>query len=439
MTPTPLTLNFYPIRLRSGAVMIAFFDGANFFANGKMVGHHASTDPLADYCPIAVAPTPSGVPASPIADSDWVSCDDIYNHPSMHFEDVPFMRHADKTHPDVVYLNQALDILRYGQYSGNRTDTDTITINSSHANLDFRKGAPLLTTKFMAPKNVFEETKWMLSGEGNIAPLKANGCNIWNGWANAQGDLGPVYGVQWRHWTDRRLVNKQGPELDSAEIAATLRQMRERGFVCEYENNDIAVMIREIDQVQNVIDALKNNPTDRRMMITGLNPSFTPYGDLSPSENADIGQQALPPCHVLYHFLTSPIPHADRLAIAGQEQATADELDAAGVPAYYLDMNLYQRSADFFLGAPYNRYSSHCMMGFFGHIANMVPRYFDHTTGSTHFYVNHIEQILTQMAQPVGEIPQSTISVTSLENITQATVSVTGYTPGIKLKGAVAI
>lgn len=429
----PLKLNFYPIRLQDGSIITAFFDGADFFADGEVIGH---TD-LAAYHPTPVAQNASGQPDNVDAltvCTQWVDCNDQFNHPSAFFEPLPFMLHADREHPDVIYLEQSLEILRYGHYSHNRTNTDTITINSARAKMDFRKGSPLLTTKFMNPANVFEETKWMLSGESDLAPLHAGGCHIWDEWATKEGKLGPVYGAMWRHWPDRRMVSKDEPDF-----GATIQALQTRGFGIEYDGDDVAVMFREVDQVASILNTLKTNPTCRRMRLTGLNPSFTPYADLTPSENAEIGQQALPPCHVLYHVLTAPIPQHVRRSMAGLPSATKEQLDAAGVPALYLDMNLYQASADFFLGAPYNRKSAFAMMSVFAELSNMVPRFFTHDTGSTHFYVNHIKQILTQMEQPIGAIAQAKVNVTSLDNITSATLDVTGYVPGIKLKGKVAV
>lgn len=429
-----LTLNFYPIRLSTGEYTTAFFDGEDFFVHGKPVNHPQ----LLAFNPNAIAPSASGKPANLDAlakCAKWVYLRaDSKNHPRTRFTPLPFMLHDNPAHHDVIYLNQALDILRRGHYSTNRTGVDAINLNSGRAEFDFRKGAPLPTTKFMSAKNAFSEMKWMLSGESNIFPLQADGCNIWNEWATKLGELGPVYGKMWRHWPDRRAVFKS-----SAQATADIKTLRDRNFATEYENDDIAVLYREVDQVANALRDLVSNPTNRRIRITGLNPSYTPYDDLTPVENAEIGQQALSPCHILYHLLTAPIPHHERAAIAGKPSATAAELDALNIPKLYVDMNLYQGSCDFFLGCPYNRFNAFCMMNALGSLSNTVPRHFVHDTGSTHIYINHIKQILTQMDQPIGAIPTARVHVTSLAEVSNAWVEVKGYKPGIKLQGAVAV
>lgn len=426
----------YPVQ-----AVTAFFDGNDFYAYGEklqcgdsLLGIISTLEPVS---PDADIPALDSLAYVGITEKTQLNGDGTT---------YPFMSHPDLSHPDVVYLYQALDILRKGVTTSNRTSTNSHKSNMYSVTFDVRLGAPTLTTKSVGSLNAFKELRWMLSGDSNNNTLRATGCTIWDEWATEDGDLGPVYGAMWAHWPDRRLIRRDTPDL-----ANVLVKLQDRGFNIEQEGPNGVVVFREINQIDNVINKLRNRPNDRRILVTGLNPSFTPYDDLSPVENARDGQQALPPCHLLYHFMTEPLSRTARLKhyqaglgeqalpVAQLVQLTDKQLDALRVPRYYLDLDMYQRSADFFLGCPYNRNACYQMMLFFAAKANMIPRYFKHDTGDTHFYVDHIEQITLQMTQPIGPRCHGEILNAEQDDITKIGFKMHGYVPGIKISGDVAV
>lgn len=437
-------MRFYPIMQAINSEPtgygVAFYDGERLFCMGEAL------ELGRDVTAICITPTQPSIESS--WDSSEFSASFAWAYLTSETKiqpkgpELPFLSHPDRTHPDVIYLEQALDVLRYGVTTKNRTAVPTHKINGHSATFDFSLGAPLLTTKFVGGANVFREMRWMLAGESNNNVLREMGCTIWDEWATKDGSLGPVYGAMWRHWPDVRVIDRH-----EDDIKTTLDQLKGRGFTITAETDDVIVLSREVDQVANVLHQLKNNPNDRRMLITGLNPSFTPYGDLTPIENAEQGQQALPPCHLLYHFQTTPISLNNRRALYAAKHpehgplklVTAAMMNEAGIPEYYLDLNLVQRSADLFLGVPYNRFAAYSMMSVFCKLTNMQIRNFRHDTGDTHIYCNHIEQILFQMEQPIGPRCTAEIEVESLEKIVEATLTVSGYKPGPKIKGDVAV
>lgn len=242
-----------------------------------------------------------------------------------------------------------LDLMRYvrdhGVEKSDRTGTGTKSIFGYQMRFDLSKGFPLVTTKKCHLKSIIHELLWFIKGESNIAYLKENGVKIWDDWATEDGELGPVYGVQWRNW--------------SAANGET------------------------IDQLTQLINDLKTNPDSRRHIITAWNPAVLPDTSVSPNENAENGKQALPPCHTLFQFYV----------LNGK-----------------LSCQLYQRSADIFLGVPFNiaSYSLFTMM--IAQVCDLELGEFIHTFGDAHLYLNHLEQVDEQLSRQPLSLPTMAIN-----------------------------
>ena len=238
-------------------------------------------------------------------------------------------------------MKQYLDLIRHIQAEGitksDRTGTGTNSIFGHQMRFDLQAGFPLVTTKKIHLKSVIYELLWFLKGDTNINYLQENGVRIWNEWADANGDLGPVYGHQWRNW------NSEG-----------------------------------IDQIQNVIDTLKTNPDSRRMLVSAWNPSVLPNTSVSFAENVANNKAALPPCHAFFQFYV------------------ADNK---------LSCQLYQRSADVFLGVPFNIASYALLTMMVAQVSGFAPGDFIHTLGDAHIYSNHQEQIETQLSRDPKPLP----------------------------------
>lgn len=240
------------------------------------------------------------------------------------------------------YLDLLDHILENGNQKGDRTGTGTISCFGYQMRFDLAKGFPLLTTKKLHLKSIIHELLWLLSGDTNIQYLKDHNVKIWDAWADENGDLGPVYGHQWRNW-----------------------------------NSD------NIDQIKEVIDTIKNNPNSRRMMVSAWNPSVMPDTSVSFTENVANGKAALPPCHAFFQFYVTD----------GK-----------------LSCQLYQRSADTFLGVPFNiaSYSLFTMM--MAQVCNLEVGDFIHTFGDVHLYNDHIEQAQLQITRTPGVLPTMKIN-----------------------------
>ncbi|MBL7828822.1 MAG: thymidylate synthase [Saprospiraceae bacterium] len=219
-------------------------------------------------------------------------------------------------------------ILEHGAQKSDRTGTGTISVFGYQMRFDLSEGFPLLTTKKVHLKSVIHELLWFLQGDTNIRYLKENGVSIWDEWANEQGDLGPVYGKQWRSW-----ASPDG---------------------------------RTIDQISEVVQTLKKNPDSRRIIVSAWNP-------------ADIPNMALAPCHCLFQFY---------------------------VANGKLSCQLYQRSADVFLGVPFNIASYALLTMMMAQVCDLQPGDFIWTGGDTHLYVNHLEQVETQLSRTFKPLPQ---------------------------------
>jgi len=229
------------------------------------------------------------------------------------------------------YLDLMRDVLDHGTRKDDRTGTGTLSVFGRQMRFDLSQGLPLVTTKRLHVRSILHELLWFLTGDTNVRYLRDNGVTIWDEWADASGDLGPVYGAQWRSWPSR-----------------------EGGT---------------IDQIANVIASIRRNPDSRRLIVTAWNP-------------ADVDTAALPPCHVLFQFY---------------------------VANGRLSCQLYQRSADIFLGVPFNIASYSILLAMVAHVTKLKPGDFVHTLGDAHLYLNHVEQAREQLTRPPLPLPRLVI------------------------------
>jgi len=246
------------------------------------------------------------------------------------------------------YLNLMKDILENGAQKGDRTGTGTLSVFGRQLRCDLTKGFPLLTTKKMHMKSIVHELLWFISGNTNIKTLQENGVRIWDEWADENGDLGPVYGKQWRNF---------------GAIDFPMREIRQRGDVIVQEVTTIK--IKGVDQLANVVERIKTNPDCRRLIVTGWNPM-------------EIGQVKLPPCHTLFQFYV----------VNGK-----------------LSCQLYQRSADLFLGVPFNIASYALLTSMVAQVTGLELGDFVHTFGDVHIYNNHIKQAKQQLQRDLFDPP----------------------------------
>lgn len=230
------------------------------------------------------------------------------------------------------YLSLLNRILTEGHQKGDRTGTGTLSVFGHQMRYDLQDGFPLLTTKKLHLKSIIYELLWFLRGDTNVRWLQDHGVRIWNEWADENGDLGPVYGHQWRSWPDYR--------------GGT------------------------IDQIAQVEEMIKRNPNSRRMLVTAWNP-------------AEVEDMALPPCHCLFQFYVAD----------GR-----------------LSLQLYQRSADTFLGVPFNIASYALLLQMMAQVTGLQPGEFVHTTGDTHLYLNHLEQARLQLSRTPRPLPTMRIN-----------------------------
>ncbi|MFT5180961.1 MAG: thymidylate synthase [Alphaproteobacteria bacterium] len=233
-------------------------------------------------------------------------------------------------------MQQYLDLMRHVRTTGverqDRTGTGTRSVFGAQMRFDLSEGFPLLTTKRLHLKSIVHELLWFLKGDTNIAYLNDNGVNIWNEWADSDGDLGPIYGYQWRSW----------PTPEGGHI----------------------------DQITNLIDQIRSNPDSRRLIVSAWNV-------------ADVSDMALPPCHCLFQFY---------------------------VAEGRLSCQLYQRSADIFLGVPFNIASYALLTLMVAQVTGLEPGEFVHTFGDTHLYLNHIAQADEQLQRTPYPLPQLSLN-----------------------------
>ncbi len=274
-------------------------------------------------------------------------------------------------------MKQYHDLLKHTLEQGNikndRTGTGTISVFGYQMRFDLSDGFPMVTTKKLHLKSIVHELLWFLKGDTNVAYLQENGVRIWNEWANEDGDLGPVYGYQWRNW------NGDG-----------------------------------IDQIKDLIHTLKNNPDSRRMMVAAWNPSVLPDSSKSFAENVANGKAALPPCHAFFQFYVAD----------GK-----------------LSCQLYQRSADIFLGVPFNIASYALFTLMVAQVCGYEPGEFIHTFGDAHIYNNHMEQIELQLSREPRPLPKMVLNpeVKDIFDFKFEDFTLLNYDPHPHIKGMVAI
>lgn len=264
-------------------------------------------------------------------------------------------------------------ILDNGYRKEDRTGTGTTSVFGYQMRFNLQEGFPLVTTKKIHLKSIIYELLWFLKGDTNIHYLTENGVRIWNEWADENGELGPVYGHQWRNW------NSEG-----------------------------------IDQIQEIINTLKNNPDSRRMVVSAWNPSVMPDTSKSFSENVSNGKAALPPCHALFQFY---------------------------VVENKLSCQLYQRSADVFLGVPFNIASYALLTMMIAQVCELQLGDFVHTFGDVHIYNNHIEQVKLQLTREPRPLPIMKLNpnVKDIFSFTYEDFILEGYDPHPVIKGAVSV
>ena len=271
------------------------------------------------------------------------------------------------------YLDLVKHVLENGDYKCDRTGTGTKSVFGYQMRFDLKDGFPLITTKKLHLKSIIYELLWFINGETNIKYLKDNGVKIWDAWADENGNLGPIYGSQWRNW-----------------------------------NNE------KIDQITQLIDLIKNNPESRRMLVSAWNPSVLPDSKKSFSENVMNGKAALPPCHAFFQFYVSNNK---------------------------LSCQLYQRSADIFLGVPFNIASYALFTHMIAHVCDLDVGDFVHTFGDAHIYNNHTEQIELQLSRSPRELPALNIKrkVDSIFDFKFEDFEIIKYDPHPHIKGKVSV
>jgi thymidylate synthase len=264
-------------------------------------------------------------------------------------------------------MKQYLDLLKFVLENGvekkDRTGTGTISIFGYQMRFNLENGFPLLTTKKLHTKSIIYELLWFLKGETNIKYLKDNGVKIWNEWADENGNLGPVYGYQWRNWTSR-----EG---------------------------------KKIDQISQIIESIKNNPDSRRHVVSAWNVG-------------DIDKMALPPCHILFQFY---------------------------VAEGKLSCQLYQRSADIFIGVPFNIASYSFLLMMVAQVTGLRPYEFIHTLGDAHIYLNHIEQVKLQLTREPKSLPTLKLNpdVKNIFDFKYEDFIIENYDPHPHIKGDISV
>ena len=274
-----------------------------------------------------------------------------------------FQHSGDSTVPSNQYETLMRHVYEHGTHKSDRTGTGTRSVFGYQMRFDLSEGFPVLTTKRLHLRSIIHELLWFLRGDTNIAYLRENGVTIWDEWADADGNLGPVYGSQWRSW----------PAPDG----------------------------RHIDQIVQVVDQIERNPDSRRLIVSAWNV-------------AEIDRMALPPCHALFQFYVAD----------GR-----------------LSCQLYQRSADVFLGVPFNIASYALLTMMIAQVTGLVPGEFVHTLGDAHIYLNHREQVALQLTRTPRPLPVMRINpdVRSIFGFRYEDFSLDGYDPYPSIKAPVAV
>jgi thymidylate synthase len=271
------------------------------------------------------------------------------------------------------YLDLVQHVLENGHQKGDRTGTGTKSVFGYQMRFDLADGFPMVTTKKLHLKSIIHELLWFLKGDTNIKYLKDNGVKIWDAWADENGDLGPVYGHQWRNWNSE-----------------------------------------EIDQIADLIKELKTNPNSRRMLVSAWNPSVLPDTSKSFAENVANNKAALPPCHAFFQFYVAD----------GK-----------------LSCQLYQRSADIFLGVPFNIASYALLTMMIAQVCDLQVGEFIHTFGDAHIYNNHFEQLELQLSRKPKALPKMILNpaIKNIFEFTYEDFTLENYEPHDAIKGSVAV
>lgn len=274
------------------------------------------------------------------------------------------------------YLDFLQHVLENGKPKDDRTGTGTYSVFGHQLRFDLSEGFPLLTTKKLHTRSIFHELLWFLQGSTNIGYLKENGVRIWDEWATEDGDLGPVYGKQWR------------------------------SFPCPDGSC--------VDQISQVIEQIQKTPHSRRLIVSAWNPAFLPDETISPQENVKQGRMALPPCHTLFQFY---------------------------VRDGKLSCQLYQRSADIFLGVPFNIASYALLTHMIAQVCALEVGDFVHTFGDAHLYSNHLEQAREQLSREPGSLPQLKINpaIKNIFEFTYGDFEIVNYDPQPSIKAPIAV
>lgn len=271
------------------------------------------------------------------------------------------------------YFDLVNEVLNNGNQKGDRTGTGTKSIFGYQMRFDLSEGFPMVTTKKLHFKSIVYELLWFLKGDTNIAYLKENGVKIWDAWADENGNLGPVYGHQWRNWNSE-----------------------------------------EIDQISELIKELKTNPNSRRMLVSAWNPSVLPDVTKSFEENVANNKAALPPCHAFFQFYVAD----------GK-----------------LSCQLYQRSADIFLGVPFNIASYALLTLMIAQVCDLQAGDFIHTFGDAHIYNNHFEQLELQLSRTPRKLPTIALNpaIKNIFDFTFEDITLLNYEPHDAIKGSVSV
>lgn len=300
------------------------------------------------------------------------------------------------------YIDLCNKIIETGNVRGDRTGTGTVSLFGPQLRFDLSKGFPLLTTKKMFIRGIIEELLWFLRGNTNNQDLVSKNVHIWDEWATEDGSLGPVYGKQWRSWTGKVIAAMHYPDTKTVNL--------------EYE---------QIDQIRDLITNLKNKPFSRRHIVSAWNVRDLPDESISPQENVKLGKMALAPCHCLFQFYVREMSFEERLQVLTErypeynEPSNRSSLDdeieelfiRLEIAKYKLDCQLYQRSADYLIGAPFNIASYALLTMMIAQCVNMVPGEFVHTFGDCHVYKNHIDTyIASQMDNEPYPLPKMVIN-----------------------------
>jgi thymidylate synthase len=280
------------------------------------------------------------------------------------------------------YLDLVQHVMQNGCQKGDRTGTGTKSVFGHQMRFDLSEGFPMVTTKKLHLKSIIYELLWFLKGDTNIKYLQENGVKIWDAWADSNGDLGPVYGHQWRNWNSE-----------------------------------------EIDQISELITELKTNPNSRRMLVSAWNPSVLPDTTKSFEENVANNKAALPPCHAFFQFYV----------------AAPDE--TKGETKGKLSCQLYQRSADIFLGVPFNIASYALLTMMIAQVCDLDVGEFIHTFGDAHIYNNHFEQLELQLTREPKPLPKMILNpaIKNIFDFDFDDFTLEGYEPHALIKGNVAV